>query len=47
LTAIAGDYSVIVVVIVGQNVECWVIIAPMVLMDQWHLSDGIKYCDGV
>jgi hypothetical protein len=44
--AIAGDYSVFIVIIVGKDVE-WVIIACMALIDQWHLSDGIRCCDVV
>jgi hypothetical protein len=44
--AVSGYYSVIVVVIVGQDVD-WVFIARMVLMDQWHVSDGIGCCDVV
>ncbi len=46
MAAIAGDYSVIIIFIVGKDVE-WVVIACMVLMDQRHLSDGIGCCDGV
>ncbi len=41
---IAGNYNVIIVVIVGKVVE-WVVIACMALMELWHLSDGIRCHD--
>ncbi len=41
---IDGNYSIIIVTIIGKDVE-WVAIACMVLMEQWHLSDGTGCCD--
>ncbi len=44
--AVAGYYRVIIVIIIGKDVE-WVVISRMALMDQWHLFDGIGCCDVV
>jgi hypothetical protein len=38
--AIAGHHSVIVIIVVGEDVE-WVVVASVALVHEWHVSDDI------
>ncbi len=42
--AIAGYHSVMIVVIVGEDVK-WIIVASVALVYKWHCSDDIWCCD--
>ena len=43
-TAIAGYNSVIIVVIVGEDVK-WIVVASLALVHKWNCSDDIKCHD--
>ena len=42
--AIAGHHSVIVIVVVGEDVE-WVVVASVALVHKRHFSDDIRCRD--